>query len=651
MTLDDEIAKTQKMLGRIIDRPQLKEKLLTKPPFRFLHDIISAVTKSTGFAEGLYEEKELDSGSIRDKEAKLSYLKKIMDYVSICIGSDVDVRGAKVVAGLEPEKTNLFLQQLAQCASDISLDFREAAQMTLRGASPSASTIPRITKAEPVSRNAEFASSEEKNEQRPSSQIPPASRAGTRTISSDSNDVDTDPMSRLGRMTLGPSELDQQIEACDGSPSTTQKLLATIITKPKLSEKLLGKPPFRFLHDIISEVIRQTSFASGLYDEIECDSSKVTDKTSKIRYLAKMVKLVGMQLNTIIEARPTKIVSGLEPNNTNRLLQLLAVAASSMPNSDHAVQAVLASENLGGGESAVTSTIEDKDELPNPQMIETPVPYIEKNRSLGLSSDPLPSRDAKTTAIHRNSSDKDAMEDLDASQPKRSTRPTTARRRPPKYKESTVEVQEIVGLDNVASTKGAIIVDGDDDAKSGDGREDVSEAEGLVVASPEISANGKSKLVREIQEEERALVKRANNEKENTSGGIRFGRIDRAVAGCTDKINETDLNELQDVVQVLCRTTNPLCKCMDYVHEDLATMHKESEKWEEEYKLQLVQHEQEIKLTNTVTQPLRLKLTGLDHEIVDEQRHACSIKACILKQEHRTGQLLRMVSTSQNFRV
>ena len=55
MTLDDEIAKTQKMLGRIIDRPQLKEKvlipffvnynrlklqLLTKPPFRFLHDIV-----------------------------------------------------------------------------------------------------------------------------------------------------------------------------------------------------------------------------------------------------------------------------------------------------------------------------------------------------------------------------------------------------------------------------------------------------------------------------------------------------------------------------------------------------------------------------------------------------------------------------------
>ena len=59
---------------------------------------------------------------------------------------------------------------------------------------------------------------------------------------------------------------------------------------------------------------------------------KVTDK-NLITYLAKLVKLVGMQLNTIVEARPTKIVSGLEPNNTNRLLQLFAAAASFAPNS------------------------------------------------------------------------------------------------------------------------------------------------------------------------------------------------------------------------------------------------------------------------------------------------------------------------------
>ena len=84
---------------------------------------------------------------------------------------------------------------------------------------------------------------------------------------------------------MGPSGLDEQIEACDGTPATTRALLEPIISRPKLLDKLLSKPPFRFLHDVISEVIRRTAFGSGLYNDVESDSSKVTDKAAKIEYL------------------------------------------------------------------------------------------------------------------------------------------------------------------------------------------------------------------------------------------------------------------------------------------------------------------------------------------------------------------------------
>ena len=84
MDLDSLMNVVKTKLGSIIQRPKMADKLLMKPPFRFLHDTISSVISTTGFADGLYTEDEMDSSKIQDKQQKISYLEKIINLVGIC---------------------------------------------------------------------------------------------------------------------------------------------------------------------------------------------------------------------------------------------------------------------------------------------------------------------------------------------------------------------------------------------------------------------------------------------------------------------------------------------------------------------------------------------------------------------------------------
>ena len=82
---------------------------------------MSEVQRNTGYALHLFDEEEKTSANIKDKAAKVRYLTKIIACVAIDseVGSSPDVlaRPLKIVAGLEPERTNAFLQALARCAS------------------------------------------------------------------------------------------------------------------------------------------------------------------------------------------------------------------------------------------------------------------------------------------------------------------------------------------------------------------------------------------------------------------------------------------------------------------------------------------------------------------------------------------------------
>uniref|UniRef100_A0A8C6ZUK8 TRAF3-interacting protein 1 N-terminal domain-containing protein n=1 Tax=Nothoprocta perdicaria TaxID=30464 RepID=A0A8C6ZUK8_NOTPE len=46
------VRRTQEALGRVIRKPPLTERLLSKPPFRYLHDVITEVGQGKGKRPG-----------------------------------------------------------------------------------------------------------------------------------------------------------------------------------------------------------------------------------------------------------------------------------------------------------------------------------------------------------------------------------------------------------------------------------------------------------------------------------------------------------------------------------------------------------------------------------------------------------------------
>ena len=611
------------------------------------------------------------------------------------------MRSAKVVAGLEPENTNIFLIALAQCAAEGSYDSDRAVSLCHEGAV--AGSVPPVLKgggggAEAKGGPGDFGGSSVSD----AKGGPSPDDAGAKAINDfkqDIGDVGERGKSRggtrggkpqaqtadvgLGGFSAAPSSLnlDAEVERCDGSVEMTQTMLSSLIRKPKLTEKLLGKPPFRFLFDIVIEVRNATGFANGLFTEEEGSSANVTEKSQKMQFLDKIIMLVGVQLNTIVEARPAKIVAGLDPHLTNNFLQLLAVCAAHAPDSDQSVPTVLDKLGLQGGQMPSRGGGAPASDIPfgsSPQPSresDAKEPFQQSPQPQSTAPAPAPAAQAKGEDPPRRevgAADSKATSgsgggDDDA---KRTGRPTTARRRPPKVKDGAKEVEK--GPSPVKKASG-ILVDGADDEDEDDIPMEIDDRLADNVRSDDKAqgGNAESKLVRDIlgrqAEQEAALAPDNSNpaslqadqktDEPASKGGIRIGRLrktgnDRKASGAgasgdaiKSNLGEGDLERLRSSIQVLVQHTGPLGGVLDFLQEDVGLMTTELRRWEEECRKYEAKLAVERDKSAEELQPLQAELAELDSQIAEKILLIGSTKANIARNDDKLMQLMKLMSS------
>lgn len=114
--MGDYWKETAQMFGSLFEKPPMKEKLLMKPPFKYLFDIVHETIKGTGFFEGLYSPEELNEKYYDSREKKVLFLQKVMEVSKSVTKESIEARTSKILAGQEPELTNAFLQTMYRAA-------------------------------------------------------------------------------------------------------------------------------------------------------------------------------------------------------------------------------------------------------------------------------------------------------------------------------------------------------------------------------------------------------------------------------------------------------------------------------------------------------------------------------------------------------
>jgi TRAF3-interacting protein 1 len=420
----------------------------------------------------------------------------------------------------------------------------------------------------------------------------------------------------------------------------TIEVLQPLFPKPRLSDKLLAKPPFRFLFDVVMALVQGQGLFPGLYSGVELDGEALSkEKELKTAWLEKLINAVGVHLHTHTGARARSIVAGAEADKTNEMLQLLAVVVGLGSPTDEAVRRVLAGEVQPEADGSRSGFIAPPAAAPAP----APSPAWS-----APAVAPVPARIAQAPAPAPSMSPARAVpapapaaraEDVPLSRALPSAAaPASARA----AKEAAQPAAREPSAAPVFLAEGA---GEEEEEEEGEG-EGGAGARSTAAAAGGAAGGGAGKHTRDIIQATSGEGKEGDGE-----GGIRMGRLRKGGAGAGDKggasvlSSPAELEALRSQIQALAASVVPLGRALDYVPEDVEDMRAELRGWQAEYEKGREAMDRARRESEEAAGALRRGLAEATERVSQAESRRVALRLSVASNDERIAALLRSVMT------
>ncbi|XP_016425787.1 TRAF3-interacting protein 1 isoform X1 [Sinocyclocheilus rhinocerous] len=584
--MNESVAKkTQETLGKVIKKPPLTEKLLSKPPFRYLHDVFSEVIRTTGFMKGLYGEAEMKADNV-----KLSSDEAVR---RVLAGDKLDQKG-KPSTSRSQDKENREGRERHQDREERkgikeSSGSREQKdpdqpkdQESKRDDKDRRRDAERSDKGRERDRTKDRDKDKDKSRDREKDKTREKEREKEKDRNRDKErERDKERDKKRERESHKDRERDKERDRerakrrerekdKERHRETDEKLkdrgdrkikAAEEISKPKPHPEVVSKT-----HEAEADEAEGGELEPTDLSEIQAESPSRIPRPSSAKGQRRWPK-TGGQDETESEGegeapsaeKPVPIENGdttnsVPPQTTHRLLPRPSSARPAAPRvkRQESYADVTPAERLGSGKTPATVILDGK-------------------------------------KLSEDEDDEDGqfvVEEAAAPPPDI-----------PEIERNSLELQE--------------------DDKHGGLVKKILETKKVYESSP----STKSK------EQDRSLVSEVSRKKER-------------------ELVAKEIERLRSSIQTVCRSALPLGKIMDYIQEDMDSMQNELQTWRKENKENAQALLQEQRITDSVVEPLKAELAELEQLIKDQQDKICAVKSSILKNEEKIQKMVSSISFS-----